>query len=84
MRNTTLSNKKKRIKIVSKLKKNRSFDEVRIGLKNNSLTCESITTEYIEEIRKSNLNAFVEVFEEEALKKAKEVDIKLNQGNAGK
>jgi len=66
------------------LKKNRSFDEVRIGLKNNSLTCESITTEYIEEIRKSNLNAFVEVFEEEALKKAKEVDIKLNQGNAGK
>ena len=66
------------------MKKNRSFDEVRIGLKNNSLTCESITTEYIEEIRKSNLNAFVEVFEEEALKKAKEVDIKLNQGNAGK
>ncbi len=66
------------------MKKNRSFDEVRIGLKNNSLTCESITIEYIEEIRKSNLNAFVEVFEEEALKKAKEVDIKLNQGNAGK
>ena len=66
------------------MKKNRSFYEVRSGLKNNTLTCESITTEYIEEIRKSNLNAFVEVFEEEALKKAKEVDIKLNRGNAGK
>ena len=48
-------------------------------------TVSSIVDESISHIKeKSNLNAFVEVFEETARARAKEVDARLSNGSAGK
>lgn len=63
----------------------RSFERIRTDLKEKITTCERIVSHYLKNIKhKSHLNAFLEVFEEEALSKAKEVDIKLSKGKAGR
>lgn len=49
----------------------------------NSLTCSDAVAYYLEKIQtQQHLNAFVEVFAEEALSKAKELDAKRNSGQA--
>ena len=61
-----------------------SFSEIREALSNGE-TVESIVNSYLERIDKNkSLNAFLEVFEESALEKAKEVDTKLKANQAGK
>ncbi|MEP7265593.1 MAG: Asp-tRNA(Asn)/Glu-tRNA(Gln) amidotransferase subunit GatA, partial [Bacteroidota bacterium] len=48
-------------------------------------SCEKQVEYYLERIKSSqHLNAFVEVFSEEALSKAKEIDSKIKNGTAGK
>lgn len=50
-----------------------------------SKTCESIVLDFHERINaNSHLNAFLEVFEEESLIRAKSIDLKIKDGSAGK
>lgn len=67
------------------MKSYNSLNEIREDLKGERITCTQITQYYLNNIKKkSHLNAFLEVFEEEALRKAEEVDKKIKEGSAGK
>ncbi|MEL6561430.1 MAG: Asp-tRNA(Asn)/Glu-tRNA(Gln) amidotransferase subunit GatA [Bacteroidota bacterium] len=62
-----------------------SYSEIFSDLKSGAVTCESLIRHYLSNIRKNeSLNVFLEVFEEEALEKAKLVQNKINDGTAGK
>jgi aspartyl-tRNA(Asn)/glutamyl-tRNA(Gln) amidotransferase subunit A len=55
-----------------------SFAEIKTDLSNNTINCVELTQSYIQKINdKKSLNIFLEVFEQSALAKAKEVDEKL-------
>jgi len=63
----------------------RSFKKVQEALLNNTINCVAITQSYLDEIEKNqHLNAFVEVFTQEALQKANHIDKKIKAGSAGK
>ncbi len=63
----------------------RSFKRIRKDLRGRNTTCERIVSHYLNNIReKSHLNAFLEVFDEEALARAREIDKKLSKGKAGR
>ena len=63
----------------------RSLNSIKDAIKANETDCLSLTKSYIRQIEKNkNLNAFVEVFEDEALQKAKQIDVKIAKGTAGK
>jgi len=73
------------LKIKKKSDLYNSYSELKTALFNNSTTCEKVVKDYIATIEaKKHLNAFLEVFEETALAKAKEVDEKIANGTAGK
>jgi aspartyl-tRNA(Asn)/glutamyl-tRNA(Gln) amidotransferase subunit A len=62
-----------------------SIAEIQKALHNKQTSCEEITREYLKRIEeKKHLNAYLEVFTESALAKAKEVDEKLKNNKAGK
>src|SRR5690554_2967011 len=62
----------------------RTFSEIKKAL-NNEATVESILEYYLKNIEeRKSLNAFLEVFEDSARQKAKEVDEKLKNGTAGR
>ena len=62
----------------------RSFLEVQKALQSNSSSCLSITKGYLKRIfQAKNINAFIEVYEKESLEKARLVDQKIKDGNAG-
>jgi aspartyl-tRNA(Asn)/glutamyl-tRNA(Gln) amidotransferase subunit A len=62
-----------------------SFAEVQSDLENNAISCFELTKAYIDRINANkNLNVFLEVFEESALKKAEETDEKIKNKTAGK
>ncbi|CUS85800.1 Asp-tRNA(Asn)/Glu-tRNA(Gln) amidotransferase subunit GatA [Candidatus Kryptobacter tengchongensis] len=62
-----------------------TYDQIREKLLSGETTCESIVKKYLEKIKKyQNLNAFLSVFEEKAIKKAVEIDEKIKSGTAGK
>ena len=55
------------------------------ALLNSTTNCVAITQSYLDEIEKTqHLNAFVEVFTQEALQKANHIDKKIKAGSAGK
>ncbi len=59
----------------------RSIEGYHSELRTGSLTCEAAVTHYLERIREhARLNAFVEVYAEEALQRARELDNKRTQG----
>lgn len=63
----------------------RSFKKVQEALLTHSTNCVEISNFYLNEIAKNqHLNAFVEVYTNEALAQAKLVDEKLSKGTAGK
>lgn len=63
----------------------RSLAEVRKALLSGSQTIESITRHYINEINQAkHLNAFLEVFEQDAIEQAKAADDRFRAGTAGK
>ena len=67
------------------LKRYNSLEEVRLDLKAGSLTCRSLVTYYLHNIKqKQHLNAYLEVFTEEALIQADTIDQKLAAGTAGR
>jgi aspartyl-tRNA(Asn)/glutamyl-tRNA(Gln) amidotransferase subunit A len=54
-------------------------------LRSGKLKCTDLVTHYLEKIEEQkDLNVFVEVFAEEALHRAGEIDAKIASGNAGK
>ncbi len=62
-----------------------SLNSIKDAIKANKTDCLSLTKSYIQEIKKNkSLNAFVEVFEDEAIRRAKEIDVKIARGTAGK
>lgn len=62
-----------------------TFREIQHDLQQGALTCQHLVRHHLENIRKkAHLNAFLSVFEEEALQRASEVDLKIKNGKAGK
>ncbi len=63
-----------------------SFASVQKAIQNKTLTCVELVEHYLKVINEKNpsLNAFLEVYEEEARQQAKLVDEKIQNGTAGK
>jgi aspartyl-tRNA(Asn)/glutamyl-tRNA(Gln) amidotransferase subunit A len=62
-----------------------SLNEIKSGLQNGKITVEGLVKNYLSQIKlNAHLNAFNEVFDQEALKRAKDIDQRLKQGTAGK
>lgn len=62
-----------------------SYRDIRLDLLRGTLTCEEIVRSYVQNIQaKPHLNAFLSVYGEEALSRAREIDAKIRLGNAGK
>ncbi|WP_214072085.1 Asp-tRNA(Asn)/Glu-tRNA(Gln) amidotransferase subunit GatA [Mucilaginibacter sp. dw_454] len=62
-----------------------SLSEIKGDLQSNKITVEGLVQRYLSQIEKNaHLNAFNEVFDNEALVLAKEVDSRLKKGTAGK
>lgn len=68
------------------LKLYQTYEALRKDLSNRSISCEAVVKHYLERIaaRNQELNAFVEVYSEEALAKAIEIDHKIASGTAGR
>ncbi len=63
----------------------RSLSDVRISISAGESDLPGIVSTYLARIRqKKNLNAFIEVFEEEALREAARIQDKISSGTAGK
>jgi aspartyl-tRNA(Asn)/glutamyl-tRNA(Gln) amidotransferase subunit A len=62
-----------------------SISNIRTDLKNGQTSCLSLVNQYLGNIETTkHLNAFIEVFTQEAIDSAKLVDEKIKQGKAGK
>ena len=60
------------------MKEYHQLDEIQKDLYNNQISCFSLVTEYLQRIEElKHLNAFLEVYAEEALQKAKDIDDKI-------
>lgn len=67
------------------MKNYNSLAEVRQDLDKGLISCKKLTEYYISNIKnKANLNAFLEIYEQEATQRAEEVDQKIASGTAGK
>lgn len=63
----------------------RSFSDIRQLLAGKNTSCEDIVLYYLKKIEENrHLNAFLEVFGEESLERARAIDQKLQKGNAGR
>ncbi len=61
-----------------------SFEETRIALHQGRTTCEEVTEQYLGTIeRGKQINAFLEVYGEDARVRARDVDRKVRDGSAG-
>ena len=62
-----------------------SLSEIKSGLQSGEITVETLVKGYLEKIKQhAHLNAFNEVFEQEALTRANNIDSRIQLGNAGK
>ena len=63
-----------------------SFKDTQIALKNGDTTCVKIVENYLKTIseKNSDINAFIEVFSEEALERANQIDLKISEGTSSK
>jgi aspartyl-tRNA(Asn)/glutamyl-tRNA(Gln) amidotransferase subunit A len=63
----------------------RSLDAIQQDIHSGKTTCLSLTQSYLDRISEhKNLNAFLEVYEEEALENAQRIDQRIKDGKAGK
>ncbi len=70
---------------LNKIKNYSSFGEIRNDLKSGQITCLSLVENYLQNIKeKAYLNVFLDVYEVEALERAKEIDLKIKEGKVGK
>jgi aspartyl-tRNA(Asn)/glutamyl-tRNA(Gln) amidotransferase subunit A len=62
-----------------------SLNEIKSGLQSGNITVEALVKDYLRQVElNARLNAFNEVFKDEALERAKDIDHRLKQGTAGK
>ncbi|MBX9852872.1 MAG: Asp-tRNA(Asn)/Glu-tRNA(Gln) amidotransferase subunit GatA [Cytophagaceae bacterium] len=62
-----------------------SLNEIKLDIGKGLTSCKKLTGQYLSNIKqKAHLNVFLEVYEQEALKRAEEVDAKIAAGKAGK
>ena len=62
-----------------------SLEEIQKDIASNQINCVDLVQSYLNRIEENkHLNAFLEVFTDDALASAKEVDVKIANGNAGK
>ena len=62
-----------------------TLTEIQNDLRGGDLTCVQLVNHYLERIESNaHLNAFVDVYSEEALRFAADIDIKIQNGTAGK
>jgi aspartyl-tRNA(Asn)/glutamyl-tRNA(Gln) amidotransferase subunit A len=62
-----------------------TFREIQNDLQRGTLTCQDLVRYHLSNIRaKAHLNAFLTVYDEEALARAAEIDKKIAEGKAGK
>ena len=62
-----------------------SLQAIQKDLSEGNTSCVALTSDYIQRINDNKeINAFLEVFEEESLQRASEIDLKLQSGTAGK
>ncbi|MDW7695556.1 Asp-tRNA(Asn)/Glu-tRNA(Gln) amidotransferase subunit GatA [Flammeovirgaceae bacterium SG7u.111] len=67
------------------MKKYSSFADIKTALSNGDTSCKELVNYYLKQIEsQKHLNVFLEVYEEEALKRAEEIDQKIAEGTAGK
>ncbi|MDQ3194580.1 MAG: amidase family protein, partial [Bacteroidota bacterium] len=63
----------------------KSFKEIKSNLLTAKVTCEQLVSQYLQNINvQSDVNAFITVFDHQALKRAKEIDEKIRNGISGK
>ncbi len=63
----------------------KSFKEIKSNLLTAKVTCEQLVSQYLHNINvQSDVNAFITVFDHQALKRAKEIDEKIRNGISGK
>ncbi len=71
--------------VIDKINSYATFSVLQDDLASGNLTVSDLVSYYIQRIEKhKHLNTFLEVFEEEALSRAKEIQHKINDGTAGK
>lgn len=62
-----------------------TLTDIQNDLRGGGLTCVQLVSHYLERIESNtHLNAFVDVYSEEALRFASEIDLKIQNGNAGR
>lgn len=62
-----------------------SLEQIRVKLERGETTCLEVVNFYLNNIKENkHLNAFLEVFEDEAIAKARKIDQKIKAGTAGK
>ena len=62
-----------------------TLTEIQKDIREGDLTCVKLVSHYLHQIEsKAHLNAFVEVYQDEALQVAAAVDVKIQNGTAGK
>lgn len=62
-----------------------SLKEIKEALEKKETTCVKLVEQYLKNIKeKAHLNAFLDVYEEEALENARRIDQKIDSGKAGK
>jgi aspartyl-tRNA(Asn)/glutamyl-tRNA(Gln) amidotransferase subunit A len=67
------------------LKRYNSLQEITADIQRGNVSCKQLVTYYLSNIKaKSHLNAFLQVYDEEALKRAEEIDHKIAQGTQGR
>src|SRR5579863_2511077 len=63
----------------------RSLVEIKNDISSGKTSCHKLVTEYLDRIEENkHLNAFLEVWGDEVLQRAKTIDDKIKQGKAGK
>lgn len=61
-----------------------SIQDIRTAVNNGETTLKSVVESYIEKIKVSKTNSFIESFDEEALSQAETIEAKIKEGKAGK
>lgn len=62
-----------------------TFRDIQYDLQRGTLSCKDLVSHHLQNIHeKKHLNAFLDVYEKEALQRAQEIDQKIKHGKAGK
>ncbi len=66
------------------MKQYRCLSDIKRNIIDGNINCVQLVNEYLNKIKHSKSNSFIEVYKETALDQAKEIDQKITQNTAGK